>query len=133
MASDRSMRRQRRHLRRIGPLGRAAAWLVAFALGMQCVIDTGAALSMWIEQGSGPMAQAPCPEHDSSGKHDRRSGHDHEQCLVCNATVANCPEPILALASATLDPAIPPPVAPERIALRKVITANAARGPPGQA
>jgi DUF2946 family protein len=128
--------RQRRHLRRprIGPLGRAAAWLVAFALGMQCVVDTGAALSMWIEQGpAGAMAQALCPEHGSSGKQDRRSGHDHEQCLVCNATVANCPEPILPLMLAASDVSPPTPVAPERVALRKVVTANAARGPPGQA
>jgi hypothetical protein len=129
------VRRQRRLLRRprTGPLGRAAAWLVAFALGMQCVVDTGAALSMWIEQGPGPMAQAPCPEHGGSGKQDRRSGHDHEQCLVCNATVANCPEPILPLMLAASDVSHPTPVAPEHVALRKVVAANAARGPPGQA
>lgn len=129
------MRRQRRHLRppRIGPLGRAAAWLVAFALGMQCVVDTGAALSMWIEQGSGATAQAPCPEHGSSGKEGRHPGHDHEQCLVCNVTVGNCPEPILPLTSATSDTSTLRPVARERVALRKVVTANPARGPPEEA
>ena len=131
------MQRRRRHpLRRlrVGPIGRAAAWLVAFALTLQCVVDTGAALSMWLEmQGPGHMTQASCPEHHGSGTPEQRSTHDHEQCLVCNAAVGNCPEPILPQIAAAPDRSTPPAAVPETIAPRKVVDANPARAPPARA
>jgi hypothetical protein len=119
---------------RIGRLGRAASWLVAFALLLQCSIGAGAALGMWIEaNGPGPMAQGHCAEHGSSGKQDRGSGHashDHEHCLLCNSAAADSPAPILPLLSTAMDRAVVPAAAPAIVAFRKVAYANAARGPP---
>jgi DUF2946 family protein len=119
---------------RIGLLGRAASWLVAFALLVQCGVGAGAALAMWIEaNGPGQTAAGHCAQHGNSGKQDQGSGgasHDHEHCLLCNITAADCPTPILPLLSAALDRSIVPAPAPAIIAFRKVAYANAARGPP---
>ena len=130
------MRRQRRLLRRprIGPLGRAAAWLVTFALLIQCAVDTGAALTMWIEaNGPGQVAQAGCAEHGSSGKQGQHPGHDHEHCLICNTAVSDCPAAIMPLILAASYASASPVPAPESVVRRKFVHANAARGPPGLA
>lgn len=132
------MRRQPPYQRRprIGLLGRAASWLVAFALLVQCGVGAGAALGMWIEaHGPGQMAQGHCAEHARSGK-DQSSGHashDHEHCLLCNTAAGDCPAPVLPLLSAALDGSVVPAAAPEIVAFRKVAYANAARGPPAPA
>jgi len=119
---------------RIGTLGRAASWLVAFALLVQCSIGAGAALGMWIEaNGPEQIAQGHCAEHGTSGTQDRRSGHsshDHEHCLLCNTAAADCPAPVLPLLSAAVDRSVIPAAAPAIAAFRKVAYANTARGPP---
>ena len=133
------MRRQPPYQRRprIGLLGRAASWLVAFALLVQCGVGAGAALGMWIEaNGAGQVAQGHCAAHGSSGKQDQGSGHashDHEHCVLCNTAAADCPAPVLPLLSAATDRLVLPAAAPESVELRKVAYANAARGPPGSA
>jgi hypothetical protein len=113
------------------------AWLVAFALLVQCGIGASAALGMWIEvHASGRMAQAHCSEHGASGKQDRssdRKGHDHEHCLLCNAAAADCPASILPLLSAAPQGSVAPDPTPAVPAHRKVVHANAPRGPPGPA
>ncbi len=130
------MRRQPPYQRRprIGLLGRAASWLVAFAMLVQGVVGAGAALGMWIEaNASGQVAQGHCAGHGASGKQDQRSGHashDHEHCLLCNTAVADCPAPVLPLLSAALDGSVVAAAAPPLAAYRKVAYANAARGPP---
>ena len=130
------MRRRPSHRRRprIGLPGRAASWLLAFTLLVQCAVGGGAALGMWIEaHGPGQMAQGNCAEHGASGKQDQSSGHtshDHEHCLLCNTAVGDCPTPVLPLLSAALDGAVVLAVAPETVAFRKIVYANAARGPP---
>jgi len=122
---------------RIGLAGRATAWLVVFALLVQCAVGAGAALGMWIEAQDSvdATAQAPCPEHGSSGKQDgsadHQKRHDHEHCLLCNAAVGDCPAPILSLLSIALPRPVVPAVAPMLPTYRKVFHANAARGPPG--
>src|SRR5262245_32918585 len=132
------MRRQSPHRRRarIGFLGRAAAWLVAFALLVECSVSAGAALGMWM-QATGPsqMAQGHCAER-AAGKpdqHSRHANHDHEHCLLCTVVGGDCPAPVLPLLSATLDESIVLAAAPESVAYRKLIHANAARGPPARA
>jgi hypothetical protein len=119
---------------RIGPLGRAACWLVAFALLAQGVVGASAALGMWIEaHGPEQIAQGHCAGHGTSGKQNQssgHSGHDHEHCLLCNTAAADCPAPILPLLSAAMDRPVVPAAAPEIVAPRKVAYANAARGPP---
>jgi len=130
------MRRQppyRRRLR-IGLAGRAAGWLVAFAVLVQCAVSAGAALDMWIDaQGTGGMAQAHCAEHGGAGKLDHRSGHDHEHCLLCNTAVGDCPTPVLpTLLLARVGPVVPAAV-PDDFTYRKPVYANTARGPPVQA
>ena len=106
------MRRRPSHRRRarIGLPGRAASWLVAFALLVQCAVSAGAALGMWIEaHGPGQMAQGNCAEHGASGKQDQSSdhaSHDHEHCLLCNTAVGDYPTPVLPLLSAALDGAV---------------------------
>ena len=131
------MRRQPPSQRRprIGLSGRATAWLVAFALLVQCGVSTGAALGMWMEaHGPGQMAQGHCAEHGTPGKQDQGSGHashDHEHCLLCNTAVGgDCPAPVLPLLSAALDESVAPAAAPAIVAFRKVAYANAPRGPP---
>ena len=131
------MRRQPPYRRRprIGLPGRAAVWLVAFALLMQCAVGAGAALGMWIEaHGPGQMVPGNCAEHGTSGKQDQSSGHeshDHEHCLLCNAAVSgDCPAPVLPLLSAVFEESVVPAVAPEIVAYCKVAYANAPRGPP---
>jgi hypothetical protein len=120
----------------MGLLGRAAAWLVAFALVVQGVVGAGAALGMWMEA-SGPsqMAQGHCTEHATPGKdqHSNHPSHDHEHCLLCTTVVGDCPAPVLPLLSAVLDESIVLAAAPESIAYRKLVYANAARGPPARA
>jgi hypothetical protein len=132
------MSRQSPHRRRarIGLCGRAAAWLVAFALVMQGVVGAGAALGMWMEaNGSGQMAQGHCTEHETPGKnqHSGHPSHDHEHCLLCTAVVGDCPTPVLPLLSAVLDESIVLATPAERVAYRKLVYANAARGPPARA
>ena len=130
------MRRQPSYQRRprIGLAGRAASWLVALALLVQCGVGTGAALGMWIEaNGPGQMVQGHCVEHRSAGKPDQGSGranHDHEHCLLCNTAAADCPAPILPLLSAAVDRSAVLAAVPEIAAFRKVAYANTARGPP---
>src|SRR5262245_39030405 len=115
---------------------RAAAWLVAFALLVECSVSAGAALGMWMKaNGPSQMAQGHCAEH-AAGKpdqHSRHASHDHEHCLLCTAAVGNCPTPVLPLLSAAIDESVVPVAAPERIAYRKLVYANAARGPPARA
>jgi hypothetical protein len=119
---------------RIGLLGRAASWLVAFALLVQSVVGAGAALGMWMEaHGPDPTVQGHCAEHGSSGKQEQGSGrtcHDHEHCLLCNIAAADCPSPIVPLLSAAVDRSVVPAAAPAIVAFRKVAYANTARGPP---
>ena len=130
------MRRQPPYQRRprIGLRGRAASWLVAFALLVQCSIGAGAALGMWIEaHGPGQMAQGHCAAHGTSGKQDQSSGHashDHEHCLLCNTAVGDYPAPVLPLLSAALDGSVVAAAGPESVAFRRFAYANAARGPP---
>ena len=130
------MRRQppRQRRPRIGRLGRAAAWLVAVALLIQCSISAGAALGMWMEaHGPGQMAAGHCAQHDGAGKQDQGSGHashDHEHCLLCNSAAADCSAPILPPLSAAMERPVVPAAAPAIVAFRKVAYANAARGPP---
>ena len=122
---------------RIGLAGRATAWLVVFALLVECAVSAGAALGMWVEAhaSSDTTAQALCPEHGFSGKPDGSSDHhkryDHEHCLLCNTAVGDCPAPILPQLFVALQGAVVPTVAPAIPAYRKVFDANAARGPPG--
>jgi hypothetical protein len=133
------VRRQPSYQRRprIGRLGRAASWLVAFALLVQNIVGAGAALGMWMEaHGPGQMVEGHCAQHGSPGKQDQGSGrasHDHEHCLLCNVAAADCPAPVLPLLSAAMDRAVVPAAASALIALRKVAYANAARGPPRSA
>lgn len=119
---------------RIGRLGRAASWLVAFALLVQNIVGAGAALGMWIEaNASSQIAWGHCAEHAGSGKQEQGSGHtshDHEHCLLCNSAAADCPAPVLPVQSAAMDRAVVPAAAPAIVAIRKVAYANAARGPP---
>jgi len=119
---------------RIGLPGRAAAWLVAFALALQAAVSAGAALGMWMEANSPrQMAQGACAEHAAHGQQDHHSGqasHDHEHCLLCNAAVGDCPGPVLPLLSAALKESIVVAAAPESVAYRKLVHANAPRGPP---
>jgi len=119
---------------RIGLLGRAASWLVAFAMLVQGVVGAGAALGMLIEApGPGQVAQGHCAGHGISGKQDQSSGHashDHEHCLLCNTAVGDCPAPVLPLLSAALGESVMLAAAPEIDAFRRVAYANAARGPP---
>src|SRR5262245_47439695 len=129
------MRRQSSHGRRarIGFLGRATAWLVAVALLVECSVSAGAALGMWM-QANGPsqMAQDHCAER-AGGKpdqHSRHANHDHEHCLLCTAVVGDCPMPVLPLLSAALDESVVLVATPESVASRKVVHANAPRGPP---
>ena len=130
------MRRQQSYQRRprIGLVGRAASWLVAFALLVQCGVGAGAALGMWIEaNGPGQMAEGHCAAHGSSGKQYQGSGHashDHEHCLLCNTAAADCSASVLPLLSAAADRLVVPAAAPATVASRKVAYANAARGPP---
>jgi hypothetical protein len=131
------VRRRPSHRRRprIGLPGRAASWLLAFTLLVQCAVSGGAALGMWIEaHGPGQMAQGHCAEHGPSGKQDQSSGHashDHEHCLLCNAAVGgDCPAPVLPLLSAAFEESVVPAAAPEVVAYRKVAYAHAPRGPP---
>ena len=130
------MRRQppRQRRPRIGRPGRAASWLVAFALLVQSVFGAGEALGMWMEaHGRGQMAEGHCAQHGGAGKQDQDSGgasHDHEHCLLCNVAAADCPAPILPLLSAAMERVVVPAAAPAIVALRKVAYANAARGPP---
>lgn len=120
---------------RIGPLGRAASWLLAFALFAQGVAGAGIALDMWIAANApAPMAQGHCDAPGASGKPEQGSGHAgyaHEHCLLCNIAAADCPAPVLPLLSAALDGAVAPATAPALAAYRKVLRANAARAPPG--
>ena len=131
------MRRQPSHRRRarIGLCRKAAAWLVAFALLVECSVSAGAALGMWM-QANGPsqMAQGHCTEHETPGKnqHSGHPSHDHEHCLLCNAAVGGCPTPVLPLLSAPTDVSILLATTPERVAYRKLVYANAARGPPAR-
>lgn len=113
---------------------RAAAWLVAFALALQAAVGAGAALGMWMEaNGARPMAQGLCAEHAAHGQQDQHSGqasHDHEHCLLCNAAVGDCPGPVLPLLSAALQESITVAAVPESVGYRKLVHANAPRGPP---
>jgi hypothetical protein len=133
------MRRQPPYRRRprIGLCGRAAAWLVAFALLVECSVSAGAALGMWMAaNGPSQMAQGHCAEHATSGKQDQRfghAGHDHEHCLLCNAAAGDCPVPVLPFLSAAPNESIVPATTPESVTYRKVVHANTARGPPEQA
>jgi hypothetical protein len=126
------MRRRPPHRRpRIGLAGRAAAWLVAFAVLVQCAVSAGAALDMWIgAQGAGAMAEAACPEHSKPGHHSGQAGHDHEHCLLCNTAVGDCPTPVLPALSLARAGSAAPVVASDRIVYRKLVYANTARGPP---
>lgn len=121
---------------RIGLLGRAASWLVAFALLVECSVSAGAALGMWMAaHGPSQMADGLCAEHAASGKQGQHSGlpsHDHEHCLLCTAVVGDCPAPVLPLLSATLDESVVLAAAPESVVYRKLVYANAARGPPAR-
>jgi len=118
-----------------GLLRQAAAWLVAFALLVQCAVGAGAALGMWIEaHGPVQMAQGHCAGHGAPGKQDQRSGHashDHEHCLICNTAVGDCPVPFFPVLSAVLNGPVVHTAAAESVAYRKVVYANAPRGPPG--
>jgi hypothetical protein len=122
---------------RVGLLGRAASWLVAFALLVQGIAGTGEALGMWMDaHGPDPMVPGHCAAHGAAGHQDHgsgRAGHDHEHCLLCNVAAADCPTPILPLLSAATDRSIVPPPPPAVVAFRKVAYANAARGPPRSA
>ena len=131
------MRRQSPHRRRarIGLLRRAAAWLVAFALLVECSVSAGAALDMWMAAaGPSQMAQGHCAEPAASGKdhHAGHPSHDHEHCLLCTVVVGDCPTPVLPLLSAALDESIVLAAAPESVVYRKLVYANAARGPPAR-
>jgi hypothetical protein len=119
---------------RIGLLGRAASWLVAFVLLLQCAVGAGAALGMRIGDGApGRMAQEHCAQHGPSGRPHEGSGqagHDHEHCLLCNTVASDCPTPDLPLLSAAPRELLAPAAAPTIGAPRKVAYANAPRGPP---
>lgn len=133
------MRRQSRHRRRprIRLLGRVTSWLVALALLVECSVSAGAALGMWIEaNGPSQTAQGHCAAHAPSGKQDQHSGHashDHEHCLLCNAAAGDCPTPVLPLLAASPDAPTVIATAPTSITHRKVVHANAPRGPPERA
>jgi hypothetical protein len=119
---------------RIGLAGRAAGWLVAFSVLVQCAVSAGAALDMWIDgQGAGGMAQAACPEHSKPDHRSGQAGHDHEHCLLCNTAVGDCPTPVLPALSLARAGAAAPIVASDRIVYRKLVYANTARGPPSLA
>lgn len=128
------MRMLHRRRRRIGLAARATAWLVAFALAVQTMFVAGAAMGMWLEaHAPGTTAAAPCPEHARPAHRDRDSnhgGHDHEHCLLCNTNVGDCPVPVVPLVSRVPERAVEPAVAPARIAFRRLVHANAPRGPP---
>ena len=120
----------------IGFAGRAAAWLLVVALVVQGVVGAGAALGMWMAaNGPSQMAQGHCAEPTTPGKdhHAGHPSHDHEHCLFCTAVVGDCPAPVLPLLSATLAESAVLAAAPECVAYRKLVHANAARGPPARA
>lgn len=129
------MRRQPHARRpRIGLPARAAGWFVAVALLVQCAVGAGAALDMWIDMhGTGGMAQAHCAAHGKQDQHSGQPSRDHERCLLCNTATGNCPAPVLPLLAGAIERSVVLAAAPESVACRKLVYANAARGPPARA
>lgn len=119
-------------------LGRSALWPAVVALLVQCLFGSTVAMRMWVEA-TDPLriAQEHCAGHPAEqgapGNRDQKSGrstHDHEHCLLCNATVGACPAPVFSLLSTPPDVSIGLASAPRTAAFRKAVYDNAPRGPP---
>ena len=119
---------------RIGLAGRAAGWLVAFAVLVQCAVSAGAALGMWIDaQGAGGMAHAHCAAHGKPDHHSGQASHDHEHCLLCNMAVGDCPTPVLPALSLAPGGSAVSVATSDDLGYRRLVYANTARGPPSLA